>query len=119
MTKPTILLVEDEPSVQTLVEEALSANYDVHACALAEEGLAWLKQATCDLIISDLVLPGLQGREFIPLAHWQTPETPIIVISGEPASGADRWSEFGVVAYLLKPFDVAELVALVEQALWA
>ena len=117
MTQATILVVEDEPSVRELIVETLAGRYEVHAADSAEAGLSWLEAAPCDLILSDLVLPGLQGRDFIPQAHWQCPRAPIIVISAEPASGTDRWSAYGVVAYLLKPFEVAELERLVEQAL--
>ncbi|PYS87874.1 MAG: hypothetical protein DMF64_21975 [Acidobacteria bacterium] len=117
MAQPTILLVEDDPAIRELILEMLAGRYDIYAADSAEAGLNWLEAAHCDLILSDLVLPGLQGRDFIPLAHWQCPEAPIIVISAEPASGTDRWSSFGVVAYLLKPFDVAELEELVARTL--
>ena len=98
MTQATILVVEDEPSVRELIVETLAGRYEVHAADSAEAGLSWLEAAPCDLILSDLVLPGLQGRDFIPLAHWQCPEAPIIVISAEPASGIHQGAHLSIHA---------------------
>ena len=119
----TILLVEDEQLLREGVQEILEANgYTVIGAADGMEALEWLDQAPVDLIISDLVMPNMNGLDFVATIREKRPELPIIVASGSPGAvmrrlGIDSIQIPGASASLMKPFKSSELVALIKRFL--
>ena len=112
---PRILIVEDEPTVRSLLCELLSP----HECVptrSAEEGLALLSQTPFDLALTDVRLPGMGGEEFLREAHEIAPGMPVIIITGADGDEA-KFIEAGAFGYLLKPFTLEELEELVGRAL--
>lgn len=107
-----ILVIEDDIYIGNMVEEALRKNgYDVSRAYSGTEALLVIKDSVPDLILLDLMLPGITGEELLP----QIKNIPVIVVSAktdiidkvELLSG-------GAVDYITKPFDIRELLARIE-----
>jgi DNA-binding NtrC family response regulator len=113
----TILVVEDEPTIRTLICEILGASHECHPVRTAEEGLELLAAGRFDVAITDVKLPGMDGDEFMRRAHEVIPSLPVILISGGYGYDEVAYEEEGAFGYLLKPFRAEELEALVVDAL--
>jgi DNA-binding response OmpR family regulator len=114
-----MLLVEDERKVSELVARALRA--ERYAVDIADDGMqGWeLAQAyDYDLIILDLMLPGLSGEELLRRVRRRNPHVPILVLTARAAT-EDKVSNFeaGADDYLTKPFAFAELIMRVKALL--
>jgi two-component system KDP operon response regulator KdpE len=113
-----ILVVDDEPQIRHSLQTNLEKrNYDVTTAASAEEALEAIARQNPDVIIVDLILPGLDGIELTRRIRDKSP-VPIIVLS---AIGDERKKvealESGADDYVTKPFGIEELVARVKSAL--
>jgi two-component system cell cycle sensor histidine kinase/response regulator CckA len=107
----TVLLVEDDVLVRRVAERTLfRAGWHVVCAGSAEDALEKLNQGRCDLIISDIALPGMDGVALARLALSRQPGLPVILTSGY-ALDADCGIE--KVVYLTKPYDQAELLAAI------
>ena len=120
---PTILLVEDEVLLREGVQEMLEAHgFNVVVAGDGLEALDLLNQTEVSMVITDLVMPNMNGVDFIQRVQQSFPKLPIIVASGSPGSvmtrlGIDTIHVTGAIASIMKPFKGAELVALVKQVL--
>lgn len=104
-----ILIIDDDIHINALLEETLTnAGYKVHKAFSGTEALLVLSQNKPDLILLDLMLPGLSGEELLP----QIRDIPVIVISAK-ADTADKVGLLlgGAADYITKPFDMDELLA--------
>jgi DNA-binding response OmpR family regulator len=111
-----VLIVEDDPDLRTLYRTTLAlAGYSVTAAEDGIEALRQIESASPDLIVLDIGLPRLGGRDVHMeiMSNAQTAAIPIVVVTGD-SSGLER-SEFPCV--LQKPLDLDELVAAVERCL--
>ena len=114
--KQTILVVEDNENARRLLDTILrSAGYDVTLAPDAEEGLRILESdATVDLVLLDLFLPGADGMQFLRLRGEMEPDRqpPVIVVSATEDMDTLRpqLRELGAKLALRKPFDVQELL---------
>lgn len=116
----TILLVEDNPSVLHLMERALSP--EGHTILTASSGEAALRAAgeaqRIDLLVTDLVLPRMNGVELAARIAERDPSTGTILISGYTEAGAMVPSaSAGRTAFLRKPFSAASFRSLVREIL--
>ena len=116
-----VLVVDDDPALRTTVRRVLSQHdYDVREAGSAHEARRVLGKLddSPDLVIMDLVLPGLEGREAANLIKAHHPDVPVVYTSGYTSmesvrSGLVRAGE----TFLRKPFDARELLEAVESEL--
>jgi CheY-like chemotaxis protein len=119
----TILLVEDEVLLREGVQETLEMfGYTVIGAGDGLEALEWLDQTLISLIITDLVMPKMNGVAFIEQVRIKFPNLPIIVASGSTESvtsrlGIDTIHVPGATACITKPFKSQDLVALVAKVI--
>lgn len=108
-----LLLVEDDPSMQTALRRALqSRGMDVHTCADGRAALGRWQQVAPDLVLLDLTLPGLDGLQILEQARRAGLTTPVLILTARGTVG-DRiiGLNAGADDYLPKPFDLDELEA--------
>lgn len=122
-TKATILLVEDEELLRAGVQEVLEIQgYKVITAPDGEQALACLGAQTIDLIITDLVMPKMDGVDFVKQLREVKPDLPVIVVSGSTRNimqryGIDSIQVPGANASLPKPFKSVDLIEQVRQLL--
>ena len=116
----SILIVEDNKDVAHLIGHQLGGNYDIHYAADGEEGIRQAQAIIPDLIITDLMMPKVDGLELCRTLRHEpaTSHIPIIAITAK-TSEADRVRglQEGVDAYLCKPYNAKELHVRVEKLL--
>ena len=106
---PNILIIDDDPHINAIVSKALRAEgYSAASAYSGTEALMLLSKSKPDLILLDLMLPGLSGEELLP----QIKDIPVIVVSAK-ADVTDKVGLLlgGAVDYIKKPFDMKELLA--------
>jgi CheY-like chemotaxis protein len=117
----TVLLVEDQPSVRTLARLALEAQgYGVLEAPNAERALELGGDmlGTVDLILTDLTMPGMNGRELIERIRSQRPEVKALLVSGFSDDAALQHGDIGDrTSFLQKPFTPATLTRKVRELL--
>ena len=115
---PRILIVDDEAEITEILADLLSEDYECLRAGSAEQALAELRRTQFQLVISDITMPGMTGLEMIPHVKALSPDTVVVMISGmqtvESAIGALR---LGAFDYLMKPFDLRQVEAVVKRAL--
>jgi len=116
-----LLLVDDEPGLREAVKDYLEAsNFNVQVASNAGDAWEWMQQNTPDLVISDIMMPQVDGYQFLKQLRDDTrfKTLPVIFLTAKGMTG-DRIQGYqaGVDAYLPKPFDPDELVAIVENLL--
>jgi two-component system cell cycle sensor histidine kinase/response regulator CckA len=115
----TVLLVEDEPMVRTVAERALTRHgYKVLTANNGEEALEIIAQGDeIALLISDVVMPLMDGPTMVREARKTRPDVPILFMSGYAEEQLRKSIDIANVAFLPKPFSVQELAEAVRKAL--
>ncbi len=119
-TSPQILLVDDEDAVRAISARALKAKgYIVTECASAEQALEVLAQRTdFDLLLSDVVMPGMNGETLSVKVKEIKPEIKIILMSGYSEDFARHGSgQSTMFSFLAKPFSLSDLLEKVKEVL--
>jgi DNA-binding response OmpR family regulator len=116
-----ILVIEDDPSVRTLLQKSLAARgYRITVANDGLEGLKLLETQTPDLIIADIMMPRLDGMTFVKAIknHSSTKPIPVIFLTAknDPRTMIEGIN-VGAKFYMTKPFQLDELVSKVEKAL--
>jgi two-component system cell cycle sensor histidine kinase/response regulator CckA len=114
----TVLLVEDEPMVRSVAERALTRHgYKVVTADNGEEALEILGQGDpIDLLISDVVMPGMDGPTVVREARKSRPELKILFMSGYAEEQLRKSIDIENVNFLPKPFSVTELAEAARRA---
>ena len=108
--------MDDEPQIREFIARALAAaGYAIDFAGNGQEGLAQATGHDYDLVILDLVMPDLDGREILARLHRDRPEQAVLVLSclADVTTKVDCL-ELGAQDYLTKPFSLAELLARVR-----
>lgn len=116
--RPSILIVEDEPGPREALKVILRPFYRLYAVDRAEAALELLEDHQVDLITLDLKLPGMQGTDLLKQIKDQDEDIEVVIITGYGGlQSALEGLRRGVSAYLLKPFNVTELIEVLNRAL--
>jgi len=114
-----LLMIDDEPGIRKLVSRTLSsAGFEVDCAADGRRGLELAREGRHELVVLDLMLPGLDGVSVLRSLMAERPTQRVLILSavGDVTSKV-RCLELGAADYLPKPFAVAELVARVRARL--
>jgi len=115
----TILVCDDDSAIRTVLNQALGrAGYDVRTTGTAAGLWRMVSAGEGNLIVTDVVLPDESGFDLIPRIKKMRPELPILVMSAQNTLlTAITAAERGAFEYLPKPFDLKELIQVVQRAL--
>ncbi len=118
-TVPTVLIADDDRSIRTVLTQALGrSGYQVRATSSAATLWRWVEDGEGDVVITDVIMPDENGLDLIPRIKRIRPELPIIVMSAQSTlTTAVQATQRGAFDYLPKPFDLGELLAVVDRAL--
>src|SRR5581483_12157846 len=110
MAEPSVLVVDDDPSIRLMLKEVLrDEGYEVSVASNGREALAQLDRDRPDLILLDLMMPEMDGRQFCRAIapRQQSPEdhVPVMVITADRTSREEVRS-LGADGYVTKPFDL-------------
>ncbi len=119
MTAATILVADDDRAIRTVLTQALGRQgHSVRTTGNAATLWQWVKQGEGDLVITDVVMPDENGLDLIPRIKKLRPNLRVVVMSARNTLlTAVKATERGAFEYLPKPFDLRELVGVVERAL--
>jgi two-component system response regulator RegX3 len=117
--KTRILIVEDEAAIRTgLMDVFVFHGYDVDAVADGHEGLNKALSGTFDLIVLDVMLPGINGFEICSRIRSEDPDQPIIMLTAKSRDeDIIEGLSLGADDYVAKPFSVTQLVLRVQAVL--
>jgi len=119
MNPTRILIVDDEASLRTTMAELLRADdREIVVAASGEEAMAYLEDGPFDLLIVDLVMPGIDGLQVMDMAHKLSPQAKLIMLTayGTLDSSVQALRR-EAVDFLTKPASAPEIEAAVERAL--
>lgn len=107
-----ILIIEDSADINDLIGEALKkAGYEYRQAFSGTEGLLCISTEQFDLVVMDLMMPGMSGEELLPRIRGKQ-DIPVIILSAKDGLESKlSLFELGAEDYMTKPFEVAELVA--------
>ncbi len=122
MSGETVLLVDDEEDIRTIAELSLGAvgGFEVRLAGSGAEALSATEAWTPDVIVLDVMMPGLDGPSTLARLRAQatTATTPVVFMTAKvQASEVERWRALGVVGVLPKPFDPMTLAGELRRIL--
>jgi CheY-like chemotaxis protein len=111
-----ILVIDDDSSIRDLIETILYfEGHDPVTAADGEQGLQLLDRHQVDLIILDMMMPKVNGWQFLKAYKRRPRANPPVILYTAAVLGAHDTHQLGVSAYLLKPFDTSHLVEWVNR----
>ncbi|MEM7226572.1 MAG: nitrogen regulation protein NR(I) [Pseudomonadota bacterium] len=119
MKPATILIADDDKAIRTVLSQALGREgHEVRTASNASTLWQWIENGEGDLVITDVIMPDENGLDLIPRIGKLRPNLRVIVMSARNTLlTAVKATERGAFEYLPKPFDLRELIVLVERAL--
>ena len=119
MSNSTILIADDDTAIRTVLNQALSrVGYDVRTTNNAATLWKWVSEGEGKLVITDVVMPDENGLDLLPRIKKIRPDLQVIVMSAQNTlMTAVNATQRGAFEYLPKPFDLNELLLVVERAL--
>jgi DNA-binding NtrC family response regulator len=113
-----ILVVDDDDVIRDTLCELLALEYKCQTADTAETALAKLEAQAFDVVLTDISMPGLSGKELLTRVREMYPGTPVIMISGlSDQEQAQSLMSLGAFDYLLKPFRLEVVEESVRRAL--
>ncbi len=116
--RASVLIADDEPEIREILNDLLEATHDCVMVDSAEAALGRIRAREFDLVISDIMMPGMSGLEMVPLIREHSPDTVVIMISGvQTVESAIEALRAGAFDFIMKPFALQHVEAAVERAL--
>ena len=117
----TVLIVDDDAQLRNSFEKLLTLEgHTIRTAATGEAGLEQVRQSAPDLVIMDVRLPGMDGLHTFQAIHEIEPKLPVIIMTAFGTTDtAIEATKLGAFDYVLKPFDIPEMLSLIEKALEA
>src|SRR6059036_1855903 len=116
--KHSILIVEDEPGPRDALAIILRPFFTLYTADNAHAAMRILKKERIDLVTLDLKLPDRQGMDLLQDVKLEREDVEVIIITGYGSlKSAMDGIRYGAAVYLLKPFNVTELIAIINQSL--
>jgi putative two-component system response regulator len=113
-----ILIVDDETEITAILSDLFEGKYECTTAAAAEEALGLLAGNDYELVVSDITMPGMSGLDMIPHVKRSSPNTVVVMISGmQTVESAIDALRLGAFDYVMKPFDLRQVEAVVKRAL--
>jgi len=114
-----ILVVDDEQIVLDSVKKHLrKTNYNVQTVSSVQKALLIMEQMEFDLVLTDLMMPHIDGLELMEIVKSRYPKVPVIMITGYAAADTARQAtRLGAFDNVAKPFSKAELITAINRAL--
>ena len=117
----TVILVDDEEMVLTSLSSflTLETEYDVHTFTVAKEALEYIKENEVDIVISDYLMPEMDGITFLGHVRDIKPEVPRIILTGyaDKENAIKAINEVGLYQYIEKPWDNDDLLIILRNGL--
>ncbi|WP_292484915.1 PleD family two-component system response regulator [Methanohalobium sp.] len=118
MPEPKIIAIDDNLTNLKLIEKLLEDKYNIKCFQDAMEALAYLKDHQADLILSDLMMPGMTGIDLLKQIHSQNLPIPLIIISAyDNQQYIEQAYYHGALKYIIKPINPDELFEEVDSSL--
>jgi len=113
-----VLIVDDEVVVRTGISRALrSVGLNVSTAADGQQAVELMAKQNFGIVLLDIKLPDMDGKEVLKLIHRNYPQTTVIMITGYPSiDGAVECMKLGAMDYLVKPFRMDDLENTIEKA---
>ncbi len=113
-----ILIVDDEAEITAILSDLFEGKYDCTTAGSAEQALKLLAGENYDLVVSDITMPGMSGLDMIPHVQSSWPNSVVVMISGmQTVESAIDALRLGAFDYVMKPFDLRQVEAVVKRAL--
>ena len=117
-TNASILIVDDDEAIRSLLSACLDESYWCATAASAEEAVTLLKTGSFNLVLSDITMPGKSGLELCGYVQKNCPRTVVVMISAmTDIDYAVEAMRQGAFDYITKPFDLARVTLAVDRAL--
>lgn len=119
MNEATILIADDDRAIRTVLTQAFGRlGYQVRASGNAATLWRWVADGEGDVVITDVVMPDENGLDLVPRIRKLRPDLRVIVMSAQNTLlTAVKATERGAFEYIPKPFDLKELIGIVQRAL--
>lgn len=116
-----IAVIDDDDSFRTALVDCLcSLGYEARGFASAEEFIGWGADASCDCVITDIHMPGMNGLDLGRLLRARLSGVPVIMITARSDLGVEIDAQAsGAIGLLRKPFETDALIGCLEKALKA
>jgi putative two-component system response regulator len=119
MKNNTLLIVDDEENIiNSLKRELKGEGYDIYSAGSAKEGLELLRGLDVGVLLSDRLMPGMDGVEFLNLVREQYPDVVRVLLTGHGSlqSAMDSINQARIFSYLTKPWSPEELKSAISSA---
>ncbi len=118
--KYKILIVDDQPAIRDMMRDfMIKEPYDILCAASAEKALAILEKETADVVISDEMMSGMTGTQFLAIVRRKYPDTIRIILTGKGSleTAIRAINEGEIYRFFTKPCNMADLIVTIRQAL--
>jgi len=117
-TKPTLLIVDDEPDALDFLSEAFQESYEIEQASSGSLAVQKLQEREFDLVLTDLHMPGKDGMAVLQASQEKNPDAPVVMVTAYGSTeAAIRATKQGAYHFITKPFKIDEVELILSRAL--